>query len=457
MSRAQRVPSVDLLSRQSDRRNISGNWLRPISGDWPSAVCGALEWEPVVVRVVVAEARGSTPREPGTCMLVGPGRVLGTIGGGHLEWEATQFAREFATRTEIQSAACALRLVLASQLGQCCGGVVELWLERFTRADLPLLRNAAQAAKSGEPVLMASALSEGRVTRRVVRAGTPGFLPPKLRPVAEALLKNGSRDRVHLSRASDARAAAGGNEEDGGMFLERLDAASTALWLYGAGHVGQAVVRVLSELPVAVTWVDPRAEIFPRGLPGNVRAVHAHAPVQLATAAPRGARHLVMTHDHALDYELCRAILQSDDFCWLGLIGSASKGARFRSRLRKDGIADASLRRLVCPIGVDGVEGKAPGVIAIAVAAQILQTMSEAAEVSETMSTAQSRARARTSASVSASEQALTQAAQATQAVQAAQVGQASLASWESHPPALSGCAAESCSSCATTSRGAHA
>ncbi|MEJ1964100.1 MAG: XdhC family protein [Gammaproteobacteria bacterium] len=82
MSGAERVPSTELLSRQSDRRSISGNWLRPLSGDWPSAVCRALEWEPAVVRVVVAEARGSTPREPGTCMLVGLERVQGTIGGG---------------------------------------------------------------------------------------------------------------------------------------------------------------------------------------------------------------------------------------------------------------------------------------------------------------------------------------------------------------------------------------
>ena len=441
MSRAERVPPVGLLPRQSDRRNISGNWLRSISGDWPSAVCSALEWEAVVVRVVVAEARGSTPREPGTCMVVGLERVIGTIGGGHLEWEATQFAREIASHAGTRNAACALRLVLASQLGQCCGGVVELWLERFTRADLPLLRNASQAARSGQPVLMASALADGRVTRRVVRAGTPAFLPPKLRPVAEALLGIDSRERVHLSRAG--RAVQGASEEEDGMLLERLDAASTSLWLYGAGHVGQALVRALAELPIAVTWIDSRADIFPRALPDNVRAVQTQAAVQMAAVAPPGVRHLVMTHDHGLDYELCRAILQHDDFSWLGLIGSASKGARFRSRLRKDGVADTVLRRLVCPIGVDGVEGKAPGVIAIAVAAQILQTMSDALEIGETASRVQSRARAT--------------AQPPTQAPIKAPAQAAAEASCEADPHALASCQAESCSSCGASSRGAHA
>jgi xanthine dehydrogenase accessory factor len=418
MSRAERVPSLDLLSRQSDRRNICGNWLRPISGDWPSAVCRALEWEAVVVRVVVAEARGSTPREPGTCMLVGPERIHGTVGGGHLEWQAIQLAREFASRANMRSAACALRLVLASQLGQCCGGVVELWLERLTRADLPLLRNAAQAARSGEPVLMASALADGRVTRRVVRTGTPAFLPPSLRPVAEALLRTDSQDRVHLARAGNGHAVEGAGEAEGGMLLERLDAASASLWLYGAGHVGQALVRVLSELPIAIKWIDSRAEIFPRALPDNVRAVPAPAPALMAAAAPPGVRHLVMTHDHALDYELVRSLLQQNRFCWLGLIGSASKGARFRSRLRKDGIGDAALRRLICPIGVAGVEGKAPGIIAIAVAAQLLQTMGNSKEIAEAPSVTPSQ--------------------------------------WAPHPHTLASCQAESCASC-MSSRSAHA
>ena len=96
---------------------------------------------------------------------------------------------------------------------------------------------------------------------------------------------------------------------------------------------------------------------------------------ELLAEAPKDAMYIVLTHDHALDYSLCHAILQRDAFAWLGLIGSESKAARFRSRLRKDGIAPALIEKLVCPIGVTGIESKAPAAIAIAVAAQLLQTL----------------------------------------------------------------------------------
>jgi xanthine dehydrogenase accessory factor len=96
-------------------------------------------------------------------------------------------------------------------------------------------------------------------------------------------------------------------------------------------------------------------------------------PTNTVTSAPAGARFLVMTHDHALDYALCRKILERKDFAWLGLIGSKSKAARFRSRLVREGIAPESIARLVCPIGVEGVTSKWPAAIAVAVTAQLLQ------------------------------------------------------------------------------------
>jgi xanthine dehydrogenase accessory factor len=124
-----------------------------------------------------------------------------------------------------------------------------------------------------------------------------------------------------------------------------------------------------------VTWIDSRAELLPAGLPDNIRALHAHEPVETVSAAPVNARYLVMTHDHAVDYALCRAILSRGEFAWLGLIGSRSKGAKFRSRLARDGVAPEMIARMVCPIGVGGVESKSPAAIAIAVAAQLLQTV----------------------------------------------------------------------------------
>jgi xanthine dehydrogenase accessory protein XdhC len=157
---------------------------------------------------------------------------------------------------------------------------------------------------------------------------------------------------------------------------ERLDAALPALWLYGAGHVGQAVARILVELPLRLTWVDARAELFPAGLPPALEILCGPDPVATVAAAPAGARFLVLTHSHALDYELSRAILRRGDFAWAGLIGSASKAARFRSRLARDGVGADAIARLVCPIGVAGIASKWPAAIAVRVAAQILREMS---------------------------------------------------------------------------------
>jgi len=353
------VPARGVHSRR-DR----GEWLRPLSGNWLSAVCAELEVVSAVVRVVVAEVRGSSPREPGTCMLVSAQGTIGTIGGGHLERRATQAAMELLD-SKSGATARSQRLVLGTQLGQCCGGVVELWIERFTRRDLPLLRSAALAASAGEPVVMVTSLGSGDVTRRVMQSATPAFLPPHLRPSAEALLASGSAGRVRYVA----------QHSENSVLMERLDPDTADLWLYGAGHVGQALVRVLTELPVRITWIDTRAAFLPGRLPPNVRAIHSAAPAEQALTAPPSARHLVMTHDHGLDYEICRSLLRRNELSWIGLIGSASKGAKFRSRLQREGLPPGAIERLVCPIGVDGVEGKAPSIIAISVAAQLLQTM----------------------------------------------------------------------------------
>lgn len=157
--------------------------------------------------------------------------------------------------------------------------------------------------------------------------------------------------------------------------LERVDEVAAPLWIYGAGHVGQALIHALAGLPFRVTWIDSRAGLLPANLPDNVQAWHSPAPAQTVRDAPAGAAFLVLTHDHALDYALCRAILERGDFSWLGLIGSGSKSARFRSRLARDRVAADRIARLVCPIGVAGIDSKLPAAIAIGVVAQLLQQL----------------------------------------------------------------------------------
>jgi xanthine/CO dehydrogenase XdhC/CoxF family maturation factor len=159
-------------------------------------------------------------------------------------------------------------------------------------------------------------------------------------------------------------------------FIERLDDEFPAVWLYGAGHVGQALARILAELPLRLTWIDSRAELFPETLGGGVRVIHDADSAASVSEAPVGAYFIVMSHSHPLDFALCHALLERNDFAWLGLIGSASKAARFRSRLRRAGLGADVIGKLVCPIGVEGIESKWPAAIAVAVAAQLMQQIS---------------------------------------------------------------------------------
>lgn len=144
--------------------------------------------------------------------------------------------------------------------------------------------------------------------------------------------------------------------------------------LFGAGHVGRALVELLGALDCRVQWIDARTDAFPRDVPANVaKFLDADCVGRVASLAP-GTFVLVMTHDHALDYALVAAALPRTELPYVGLIGSETKRARFVSRLRRDGLAPEAIRRLTCPIGVEGAGGKAPAEIAIAVAAQLLQT-----------------------------------------------------------------------------------
>lgn len=151
----------------------------------------------------------------------------------------------------------------------------------------------------------------------------------------------------------------------------------TPLYLFGAGHVGRALTLALANLPFAIRWIDERADIFPAAMPQNTKPVCAPAPAaELATAAP-GTFVLVMTHSHALDLDLVSVALGDKRFPYVGLIGSDTKRARFVGRLRDFGLGDDAVSRLVCPIGISGLTGKEPAIIAASVAAQLLLRRAE--------------------------------------------------------------------------------
>ena len=266
----------------------------------------ALEREGRAAVVLVAEARGSVPREAGAAMLVTPSGAQGTIGGGAVEHRAIGRAREMlAAGSRAHETA---DFPLGPALDQCCGGHMRLAFAIFAAANLPALRNTSGplALWQGGPLLADEA---------------PG----------------------------------------------------RSVLIYGAGHVGRALVRALAPLPFALRWVDARLDAFPDAVPHGVETVATPLPEAEARAAPPDALHVVLTHSHALDLEIVTAVLERGAFGFLGLIGSATKKATFLRRLRERGLPESRLARLVCPIGVPGLRDKRPEVIAASTAAQLLQ------------------------------------------------------------------------------------
>ncbi|MVO18350.1 xanthine dehydrogenase accessory protein XdhC [Parasedimentitalea huanghaiensis] len=281
-----------------------------------------------VTRVVIADIRGSSPREVGAAMLVWSSGQSGTIGGGTLEYEAAETARSQSKDRVLSKHA------LGPDLGQCCGGVVFLLSEVY---------DAAKVAALDEEL--------------IARPADPAPVPMSVTRVLTKLRNQGQRPVPQLI--------------DGWM-IEPVHKPDTPLWIWGAGHVGRALVDVLSPLPdLDITWVDTAPERFPENIAEGVTAVPASDPTLLVPHAPENAQHLVLTYSHTLDLALCHALLKHE-FSFAGLIGSATKWARFRSRLGGLGHSAGHIARITCPIG-DPSLGKHPQMIAVGVAGEILR------------------------------------------------------------------------------------
>jgi xanthine dehydrogenase accessory factor len=320
------------------------------------------------VRITVAAVRGSAPREPGACMLVGNDWEDGTIGGGHLELMATGIARQMLGETG-DAYGRLDRFPLGAALGQCCGGIVELWFERFTSADMPLVEDALTLCQHRIPVVLATSISLASPLRhRLIRAESISDAQ-----TAEATAAMLLQDAPDAPRAILKRGAGDAGSTD--VLYERIDRQATPLWLFGAGHVGKALVKIFADLPFDLIWVDSREAMFPAQVPDNVRIAQYDVPADAVIDAQPGSMFLVLTHNHDLDFDICRAILEREDFAWAGLIGSKTKAARFVQRLRQRGFSGDSIARLTCPIGVGGIASKLPAAIAVAVAAQVLQAV----------------------------------------------------------------------------------
>lgn len=310
-----------------------------------------------VARVVIAAIRGSSPREVGAAMIVwakdgtdstggAAADQTGTIGGGALEYEA---ARKSLNQKD---AIRATTHALGPELGQCCGGSVTLVTEIWDAARLEDLITDDDQTVIARPVVDGNAGAD--------------------KPLSVHRVLNEARAKGDTPTAQLV---------DGWM-VEPVYRPTRKLWIWGAGHVGRALVHTLSPLPeFDITWIDTGAERFPDVVPAGVTVLPAADPALLVAHAPRDAEHLILTYSHALDFELCHRLL-GHGFRFAGVIGSATKWARFKSRLKNLGHSEGDVSKLTCPIGNPAL-GKHPQSIAVGVATQLL-TMQQTAVTANT-------------------------------------------------------------------------
>ena len=290
-----------------------------------------------VALITIVSTEGSTPREMGARMIVTPkGEIAGSIGGGTLEY---RLIHEAVTAMQKPEWSAEFRDVpLGPELGQCCGGRLTYIIEIYHVADSAALDALAQRERQSALLCEARLAGGAHLQRRVLDGVTQ----------SETL-----------------------NYDDGVMREMFRDTRSPIL-LFGAGHVGRALTLALAPLPFHTSWIDSREDAFPQFMPQNVTAIYSADVESQIEAAPANAFILVMTHSHSLDLMIVNAALRRDDLPFVGLIGSATKRARFMRRLSDAGLGDAARQRLVSPIGLPSITGKEPAVIAASIVADLL-------------------------------------------------------------------------------------
>jgi xanthine dehydrogenase accessory protein XdhC len=248
-----------------------------------------------VIIARVASAQGSTPREAGATMAIAATATTGTIGGGQLEFHCIDIARDMLAGGEPTRT---LDIPLGPQMGQCCGGRVQLLLKRATVTDLAMLQAQETADHATRPAVL----------------------------------------------------------------------------IFGAGHTGRALAKALAPLPFATTLIDDRDGVLD-GLPAAITCIRMADPVSAVEGAAANAAFVILTHSHALDYCLTEAALQRNDAPYVGMIGSATKRARFEAGFLRSGGRLAALARLTCPIGGADVDDKRPEVIAALTVAELVRSL----------------------------------------------------------------------------------
>ncbi len=305
--------------------------------DWINAALDTVAKARPAVLAIICGERGSTPRETGSWILIGETQTLGSVGGGELERTIIEAGQAMLAGNGDWTRSI-VHCVLGPDMRQCCGGALEIMLQPIDASASLWLQQARvkQHTKTRASVLFDKTHTD---------------IPPSV--IDHDKPTTASADAVYILPLADDR---------------------PALALFGAGHVGRALCTIASQLPLRVSVFDSRQDQCAQ-VPAspNIDVHTAHDLLPIA----QGLRHhdaaLVMTHNHALDYELCRILLTNTALRYIGLIGRQAKARRFRKGLKKDGLTDMQIARLTSPIGAGAAPGKKPGVIALGVLPEILK------------------------------------------------------------------------------------
>ena len=279
----------------------------------------------MVARVVIMSTKGSAPRKAHSQMFVTENHIFGTIGGGQLEYQMISICRDRLTSLK-KFGREVRRFALGPSLGQCCGGSVSALIEYFHFSDMARIKKL-------------------RGARSLIH---------------ELYTYNFPYEEVESKSLDEKK-----------FFKEQMIEAKTNLFIWGAGHTGREIMFSTKPLPLNRYWIDIARERFPETIDDDVNAIWAKDPSRLTKNFPDGGIHLILTHSHALDLAIIQSLLTENRFYKLGLIGSKTKKARFKTQLVKAGFSLSDIEKIICPIGLEEIAGDEPFRIALSVAGQI--------------------------------------------------------------------------------------
>jgi len=346
------------------------DWLLTLAAMASSAKLTSLNQ---CVLVTVVQTQGSVPREAGCKMLILDNHCVGTIGGGHLELKVIEESRKLLA--DSGRAQRLTRIPLGPSLGQCCGGNVTVLFERLTLQNSIWIEALVtlQASRS-QAIIVSPLVPDNEASRK--HESDAKLVVTQLESFGSLGDIDQDNAAIEIARSLLIEPNAPLTKCQGNFLFDPLLGEEFHVLLFGAGHIGKEVINVMQSLPCGITWVDSRAEMFTNTSSGtNVRIVVNDEPADELECAPNDSYVIVMTHNHQLDLEICERALQQGNISFCGLIGSKTKRQRFQRRLGARGVSKDTLRKLTCPIGIQGVSDKHPALIAVAVVAQLLQTV----------------------------------------------------------------------------------